>query len=341
LSRPTICKKTMQSNENNPVEALRLQLAPEMQSVNSLINAYMKSEVTPIIPKLTHHLINAGGKRIRPLLTLAIANLCNYKGTSHIQLAAAIEFIHTATLLHDDVVDKSLQRRGKPTANFLWDNPSSILVGDYLFSKSFQLMVEANSLKVLSVLADASATISEGEILQLSAVKNINIDEETYFKIVDGKTAALFAAATKVGAIISNMDEIHVNALSNFGRALGISFQITDDLLDYTGFEQNLGKNIGDDYREGKMTLPLIKAINKSEGEETLFWEKTIGKGVREPSDLNQAIFLMKKYGAFHDTRREAILWASKAANQLKIFPECKIKTTLKELTSFVVSRIN
>jgi len=166
----------MQKNKMNPIEVLQLHLAPEMRTVNSLVNIYMKSEVTPIIPKLTNHLINAGGKRLRPLLTLAAANLCNYKGTSHVKLAAAIEFIHTATLLHDDVVDESLQRRGKPTANLLWDNQSSILVGDYLFSKSFQLMVEAGSLKVLSVLADASATISEGEILQLSAAKNINTD---------------------------------------------------------------------------------------------------------------------------------------------------------------------
>lgn len=333
--------KDMKNNKNNPIEVLQLHLASEMHSVDRLINTYMKSETAPIISKLADHLINAGGKRLRPLLTLAAANLCNYNGTSHVKLAAAIEFIHTATLLHDDVVDESLQRRGKPTANLLWDNQSSILVGDYLFSKSFQLMVEAGSLKVLSVLADASATISEGEILQLSAAKNINTDEETYFKIIDGKTAALFAAATKVGAIISNMDETHVDALTNFGKALGISFQLTDDLLDYTGFEESLGKNIGDDYREGKITLPLIKAINKSSGDEIIFWEKTVGKGVQEPSDLKQALFLMKKYGALNDTRHEAIIWATKAADHLEIFPECEIKTILKELTSFVVERIN
>ena len=333
--------KDMKNNKNNPIEVLQLHLTSEMHSVDRLINTYMKSETAPIISKLADHLINAGGKRLRPLLTLAAANLCNYNGTSHVKLAAAIEFIHTATLLHDDVVDESLQRRGKPTANLLWDNQSSILVGDYLFSKSFQLMVEAGSLKVLSVLADASATISEGEILQLSAAKNINTDEETYFKIIDGKTAALFAAATKVGAIISNMDETHVDALTNFGKALGISFQLTDDLLDYTGFEESLGKNIGDDYREGKITLPLIKAINKSSGDEIIFWEKTVGKGVQEPSDLKQALFLMKKYGTLNDTRHEAIIWATKAADYLEIFPECEMKITLKELTSFVVERIN
>ena len=333
--------KDMKNNKNNPLEVLQLHLASEMNSVDRLINTYMKSETAPIISKLADHLINSGGKRLRPLLTLAAANLCNYNGTSHVKLAAAIEFIHTATLLHDDVVDESLQRRGKPTANLLWDNQSSILVGDYLFSKSFQLMVEAGSLKVLSVLADASATISEGEILQLSAAKNINTDEETYFKIIDGKTAALFAAATKVGAIISNMDETHVDALTNFGKALGISFQLTDDLLDYTGFEESLGKNIGDDYREGKITLPLIKAINKSSGDEIIFWEKTVGKGVQEPSDLKKALFLMKKYGALDDTRHEAIIWATKAADYLEIFPECEIKIILKELTSFVVERIN
>jgi octaprenyl-diphosphate synthase len=285
-------------------------------------------------------LINAGGKRLRPLLTLAASDLCNYSGASHIKLAAAIEFIHTATLLHDDVVDESFQRRGKPTANILWDNQSSVLVGDYLFSKSFQLMVETDSLKVLSILADASSTISEGEILQLSAVKNIKTDESAYFKIIEGKTAALFAAATEVGAVISNVEDKEADALANFGKALGISFQITDDLLDYVGSEEVLGKNIGDDFKEGKVTLPLIKAISKSSKEEKRFWEEVINKGMQKSSDLEHALLLMRQHNVFDETRSEAIKWSKKARNYLDIFPESKTKVILQELTYFVVERI-
>jgi octaprenyl-diphosphate synthase len=293
-----------------------------------------------VISELSNHLINAGGKRLRPLLTLAASDLCNYRGASHIKLAAAIEFIHTATLLHDDVVDESFQRRGKPTANILWDNQSSVLVGDYLFSKSFQLMVETDSLKVLSILADASSTISEGEILQLSAVRNIKTDESTYFKIIEGKTAALFAAATEVGAVISNVEDKEADALANFGKALGISFQITDDLLDYVGSEEVLGKNIGDDFKEGKVTLPLIKAISKSSKEEKRFWEEVINKGMQKSSDLEHALLLMRQHNVFDETRSEAIKWSKKARKYLEFFPESKTKVILQELTYFVVERI-
>ena len=311
-----------------------------MQAVDKLINSYITSNVTPVISELSNHLINAGGKRLRPLLTLAASDLCNYSGASHIKLAAAIEFIHTATLLHDDVVDESFQRRGKPTANILWDNQSSVLVGDYLFSKSFQLMVETDSLQVLSILADASSTISEGEILQLSAVRNIKTDESAYFKIIEGKTAALFAAATEVGAVISNVEDKEADALANFGKALGISFQITDDLLDYVGSEKVLGKNIGDDFKEGKVTLPLIKAISKSSKEEKRFWEEVINKGMQKSSDLEHALLLMRQHNVFDETRSEAIKWSKKARNYLDIFPESKTKVILQELTYFVVERI-
>ena len=311
-----------------------------MQAVDKLINSYITSNVTPVISELSNHLINAGGKRLRPLLTLAASDLCNYSGASHIKLAAAIEFIHTATLLHDDVVDESFQRRGKPTANILWDNQSSVLVGDYLFSKSFQLMVETDSLQVLSILADASSTISEGEILQLSAVRNIKTDESAYFKIIEGKTAALFAAATEVGAVISNVEDKEADALANFGKALGISFQITDDLLDYVGSEEVLGKNIGDDFKEGKVTLPLIKAISKSSKEEKRFWEEVINKGMQKSSDLEHALLLMRQHNVFDETRSEAIKWSKKARNYLDIFPESKTKVILQELTYFVVERI-
>lgn len=330
----------MKKNIKNSVDDLQLYFAQDMQAVDKLINSYITSNVTPVISELSNHLINAGGKRLRPLLTLAASDLCNYSGASHIKLAAAIEFIHTATLLHDDVVDESFQRRGKPTANILWDNQSSVLVGDYLFSKSFQLMVETDSLKVLSILADASSTISEGEILQLSAVRNIKTDESAYFKIIEGKTAALFAAATEVGAVISNVEDKEADALANFGKALGISFQITDDLLDYVGSEKVLGKNIGDDFKEGKVTLPLIKAISKSSKEEKRFWEEVINKGMQKSSDLEHALLLMRQHNVFDETRSEAIKWSKKARNYLDIFPESKTKVILQELTYFVVERI-
>jgi len=330
----------MKKNIKNSVDDLQLYFAQDMQAVDKLINSYITSNLTPVISELSNHLINAGGKRLRPLLTLAASDLCNYSGASHIKLAAAIEFIHTATLLHDDVVDESFQRRGKPTANILWDNQSSVLVGDYLFSKSFQLMVETDSLKVLSILADASSTISEGEILQLSAVKNIKTDESAYFKIIEGKTAALFAAATEVGAVISNVERKKADALANFGKALGISFQITDDLLDYVGSEEVLGKNIGDDFKEGKVTLPLIKAISRSSKEEKRFWEEVINKGMQKSSDLEHALLLMQQHNVFEETRSEAIKWSKKARNYLDIFPESKTKVILQELTYFVVERI-
>ena len=330
----------MKKNIKNSVDDLQLYFAQDMQAVDKLINSYITSNVTPVISELSNHLINAGGKRLRPLLTLAASDLCNYSGASHIKLAAAIEFIHTATLLHDDVVDESFQRRGKPTANILWDNQSSVLVGDYLFSKSFQLMVETDSLKVLSILADASSTISEGEILQLSAVKNIKTDESAYFKIIEGKNAALFAAATEVGAVISNVERKKADALANFGKALGISFQITDDLLDYVGSEEVLGKNIGDDFKEGKVTLPLIKAISRSSKEEKRFWEEVINKGMQKSSDLEHALLLMRQHDVFNETRSEAIKWSKKARNYLDIFPESKTKVILQELTYFVVERI-
>ena len=330
----------MKKNIKNSVDDLQLYFAQDMQAVDKLINSYITSNLTPVISELSNHLINAGGKRLRPLLTLAASDLCNYSGASHIKLAAAIEFIHTATLLHDDVVDESFQRRGKPTANILWDNQSSVLVGDYLFSKSFQLMVETDSLKVLSILADASSTISEGEILQLSAVKNIKTDESAYFKIIEGKTAALFAAATEVGAVISNVERKKADALANFGKALGISFQITDDLLDYVGSEEVLGKNIGDDFKEGKVTLPLIKAISKSSKDEIRFWAEVINKGMQKSSDLEHALLLMRQHNVFDETRSEAIKWSKKARNYLDIFPESKTKVILQELTSFVVERI-
>ena len=331
----------MNSQMDNPVKVLRSDFQMEMRSVDRIINRYMTSDSTPIIFELSSHLIKAGGKRLRPLLTIASAKMSDYSGDAHIKLAAAIEFIHSATLLHDDVVDESEKRRGKPTANFLWNNQSSVLVGDYLFSKSFQLMVEAESLNVLSILADASATISEGEILQLSAVRNLNTSQEVYFKIIEGKTAALFSAATQVGAVIANTEKDFVTSLMNYGRFLGLCFQLTDDLLDYIGDENSLGKKVGDDFKEGKLTLPLIKAIEKSTPKEQEFWKKAIQKNSPCDDNLEQALFIMEKYETLDFTRNEAITYSRKASHSLDVFPRSDLKDTLKELASYVVSRIN
>ncbi|MEE9428598.1 MAG: polyprenyl synthetase family protein, partial [Paracoccaceae bacterium] len=238
-----------------------------MRAVSNLISLRMASKHAPRIPEITAHLVDAGGKRLRPLLTLAAARLCGYEGPYHVHLAATVEFIHTATLLHDDVVDKSGQRRGRPTANLLWDNKSSVLVGDYLFARSFQLMTETGSMRVLDILANASATIAEGEVLQLTAAQDLATDEALYLQVVRGKTAALFSAATEVGGVIAGADKAQVKALFTYGDALGICFQIVDDLLDYEGTGAT-GKDIGDDFRECKLTLPLIKAVAKADANE-------------------------------------------------------------------------
>lgn len=323
-----------------PHEQLQSLLAADMAEVNTTIRNRMTSEHAPRIPEVTAHLVEAGGKRLRPLLTLAAANLCGYEGDHHIKLAATVEFIHTATLLHDDVVDESGQRRGRPTANLLWDNKSSVLVGDYLFSRSFQLMVETGSLRVLDILANASATIAEGEVLQLTAAQDLNTTEAIYLQVVRGKTAALFAAATEVGGVIAGAPEEHVEALRNYGDALGISFQIVDDLLDYGGVSTSLGKNIGDDFRERKLTLPLIKAVAKAGASERDFWQRVIEKGDQQDGDLETAMALLVKHSALKDTRAEAVLWASKARQALSALPDSAMKTLLGDLSDYVVARV-
>lgn len=322
-----------------PFEYLSELLADDMTAVNSLIIQRMASEHAPRIPEVTAHLVEAGGKRLRPLLTLASARMCGYDGPYHVHLAATVEFIHTATLLHDDVVDESNMRRGRKTANLLWDNKSSVLVGDYLFSRSFQLMVETGSLRVLDILANASATIAEGEVLQLTAAQDTNTTEETYFKVIRGKTAALFAAATEVGGVIASAPEDTVTALNTYGDALGISFQIVDDLLDYGGVSQSLGKNIGDDFRERKLTLPVIKAIAKANDEERAFWDRVIAKGNQQDGDLEHAMALLQAHGTLTETRDAAVFWGNKAKSALDALPNSQIRDLLGDLTDFVVSR--
>ncbi len=323
-----------------PHERLAKALSAEMDAVNVMIRDRMSSEHAPRIPEVTAHLIEAGGKRLRPMLTLAAAKLCGYEGPYHVHLATTVEFIHTATLLHDDVVDESEQRRGRPTANLLWDNQSSVLVGDYLFSRSFQIMVETGSIRVLGILADASATIAEGEVLQLTAARDLSTSEDTYLKVIRGKTAALFSAATQVGGVIAGVDEKVENALYAYGDALGIAFQMVDDLLDYGGTEA-IGKNIGDDFRERKLSLPLIKAVAKSDAEEIAFWTRTIAKGKQQDEDLQIALDIMRKHGALDAVRDEALAWVEKAKGHLSDLPEHDIRDMLSDLADYVVARIS
>lgn len=326
---------------SKPHELLAETLADEMAGVNALIADRMASEHAPRIPQVTAHLVGAGGKRLRPMLTLAAARLCGYVGDHHIRLAATVEFIHTATLLHDDVVDESDRRRGRPTANLLWDNKSSVLVGDYLFSRSFQLMVETGSLRVLDILANASATIAEGEVLQLTAASDLGTDEKVYLQIIRGKTAALFSAATQVGAVIAAAPEDQVAAFYDYGDALGIAFQIADDLLDYQGSASATGKNVGDDFRERKLTLPVIKAIAAATPDERAFWERTIGKGRQNDGDLQTALGLMDKYATLEATRRDAVVWANRAKSSLSGLPDHPIRAILHDIADYVVARLN
>ena len=325
---------------NKPHDQLANIFIDDMDAVDKLIKQRMASKEAPRIPEVTAHLIDAGGKRLRPMLTLAAAKMCGNKTPYHIHLAATVEFIHTATLLHDDVVDESQQRRGRPTANLLWDNQSSVLVGDYLFSRSFQLMVETGNLRVLDILANASAKIAEGEVLQLTVAQNLNTSEDTYLKVIRGKTAALFEAACKVGGVISYADEKIIDALAAYGDALGISFQITDDLLDYAGESSDLGKSIGDDFRERKMSLPLIKVLTKADQKEKNFWIRTIEKGDQQDDDLDHALELMIKHGALEEARKDALYWANKAKQAMNTLPESEIRNALMDLSDYVVKRI-
>lgn len=327
--------------QQKPHDQMAAYLADELDCVNTLIRTRMASKHAPRIPEVTAHLIDAGGKRLRPMLTLAAARMCGYEGPYHIHLAATVEFIHTATLLHDDVVDESTQRRGRPAANLLWDNQSSVLVGDYLFSRSFQLMTETGSMRVLNILANASATIAEGEVLQLTAAQDLKTGEDIYLQVVRGKTAALFSAATEVGGVIAQADDKIVKALFDYGDALGVAFQIVDDLLDYQGQSASTGKNIGDDFRERKLTLPVIKAVAKANAEEHAFWTRTIEKGQQEDGDLDTALSLLNKHGALAETQCDALEWAEKSKEALAVVPDHPIKQMLLDLSDYVVARVN
>ncbi len=331
----------LDETQAKPHERLAARLADDMGAVNALIAARMASEHAPRIPQVTAHLVEAGGKRLRPMLVLAAARMCGYGGPYHVHLAATVEFIHTATLLHDDVVDESARRRGRPTANLLWDNKSSVLVGDYLFARAFQLMIETGSLRVLDILANASATISEGEVLQLTAARDLATGEDTYLKIIRGKTAALFSAATEVGGVIAGAPDAQVRALFDYGDALGIAFQIVDDLLDYGGATDAIGKNVGDDFRERKLTLPVIKAVAKADTEERAFWTRVIEKGAQRDGDLAHAMALLDRHAALQATRAEALDWAEKAKAAILKLPDTELRGMLHDLADYVVARIS
>ena len=320
-------------------DRLQALVADDLEKVNTLIRNRMTSEHAPLIPELATHLVEAGGKRLRPILTLAAAQLCGYQGEHHLRLAATVEFIHSATLLHDDVVDESALRRGRATANVLWGNKPSVLVGDYLFSRSFQLMVETGSLQVLEILSNASAVIAEGEVLQLSTVNTVSDDDAVYMQVIRAKTAALFAAATEVGGVVADAPEARIAALREFGDRLGIAFQLADDALDYGGLEDRLGKSVGDDFREGKATLPVIRAYQKGDADERAFWKRCIEKRKQEDGDLAQAIAFIRRHGALEDTLGEARAEIEAAKAALAVFPDTPVRQALLDVADFVVAR--
>ena len=312
--------------------------ATAMNAVNATILDRMQSEI-PLIPALAGHLIAGGGKRMRPMLTLAGAELVGYQGTRHHKLAAAVEFIHTATLLHDDVVDGSEQRRGKSAANIIFGNPATVLVGDFLFARAFELMVEDGSLKVLKILSSASAIIAQGEVDQLTAQRKIETSEERYLHIIGAKTAALFAAASRISAVVAERPEAEERALDDYGRNLGIAFQLVDDAIDYDSGSADMGKDRGDDFREGKMTLPVILAYARGSGEERKFWEEAIAGFRTEDAALAHAVALIRRHDAIAATRERARHFAQRACDALSIFPDGRARAAMVEAAQFAVSR--
>jgi len=322
----------------NPVEKLASLVGLDLRDVDALIHAHLASPVA-LIPELATHLVDSGGKRLRPLITLAAARLCGYEGQDHLKLGAAVEFIHTATLLHDDVVDESALRRGKASANTLWGNKASILVGDFLFARAFALMVETGSNDVLGILAKASAVIAEGEVMQLRSSKNLATSEDGYLAVVSAKTAALFAAAAEAGAVIARAAPPRPAELAEFGRNLGTAFQLVDDALDYSGRQAVMGKSVGDDFRESKVTLPIILSLAHAGDEERRFWRRTIEVGVQEEGDLRQAIEYLERGGALAETMERARSYARAARKALAPVPDGALKSALSDIADFVVER--
>ena len=320
------------------LERLAALVEGDMARVNQIILKQMQSPVA-LIPELAGHIIAAGGKRLRPILTLAAARMCGYRGEHHQTLAACVEFIHTATLLHDDVVDDSALRRGEASANVLWGNKPSVLVGDFLFSRAFQLMVMPASLRVLEILSNASAVIAEGEVLQLITSNDTATTDLAYLDVIKGKTAALFSAACEVGAVIAERPKAEQETLSSYGLNLGIAFQLIDDALDYSAKQEALGKTVGDDFREGKITLPVILAYLRGDAEERSFWQRVMEQQEQQPDDLARAIGLMTRHGALKDTVARAAHYGAMAKDALGIFPDSAEKRALIEVVDFCIQR--
>jgi octaprenyl-diphosphate synthase len=319
------------------VDRLAALLAEDIAAVDAIIHQYMTSPVG-VIPNLAAHLIDAGGKRIRPLITLAAARLLGGGGDGPRKLAAAVEFIHSATLLHDDVVDVSSMRRGKKSANVVWGNSASVLVGDFLFARSFNLMVETGDLMVLDILARAASVIAEGEVMQLAAANDAETTRERYMEIVGAKTAALFAAAARSGAVAAGRPGEEAAALETYGRELGLAFQLVDDALDYGGFSATMGKNTGDDFREGKVTLPVVFARDAGDEAERAFWRRVVG-GERTDDDFHRALALLKRHNAIGMTLEAAREHAARARDALMTLPANAYREALADLPDFVVER--
>lgn len=320
------------------IDNLQRLTAQDMALVNDTILEHMQSPVS-LIPDLAGHLIASGGKRLRPMLTLASAKLVGYEGRRHIGLATAVEFIHTATLLHDDVVDESTMRRGKETANLIWGNQPTVLVGDFLFSRAFELMVASDSLRVLKILANTSAVITEGEVLQLTTANDLSTTEEKYLEVITAKTAVLFAAACEVVGVIADKGEEVISALDAYGKYLGIAFQLVDDALDYSAKQATLGKNIGDDFREGKVTLPVILAYRRGSDEERAFWKRTMQAVRQDENDLAQALAILKRHGTLAATLDRARHYGEMAKDALAIFKDNDAKRALRDIVDFCISR--
>lgn len=320
------------------IDGLIALVQDDMARVNETILSRTGSDVA-LIPEIAQHLLSLGGKRLRPMLTLAFAHLNAYTGEGHVKLAAAVEFMHTATLLHDDVVDESDLRRGGPSARKLWGNEASVLVGDFLLGQAFRMMVEVGSLPCLDVLSHAASVIAEGEVMQLAAAKNTTTSEDDYLAVIQGKTAALFAAAAEVGPIIANASETHRQACRNYGTDLGIAFQLIDDALDYGGTSAKLGKNIGDDFREGKITLPVVLAFRRGSDTERAFWKRALEEGESDAQNLEHAIALLEKHNALTDTIARAQTFGARAQQALALYPPSPMRTALQDAVAFAIAR--
>jgi octaprenyl-diphosphate synthase len=326
------------TSEPASIDRLTELVAADMQRVNQAILARTGSEVT-MIPEVANHLISSGGKRLRPILTLAMAQLTGYGGDGHVKLAASVEFMHTATLLHDDVVDESEMRRGRLAARMLWGNEASVLVGDFLLGQAFRMMVEVGSLRALEILSSAAAIIAEGEVMQLGAAKNTATTEDEYLAVIRAKTAELFAAACEVGPVIAGRPKAEQAACRSFGMNLGIAFQLVDDALDYGGKAAKLGKNVGDDFREGKITLPVVLSFRRGSESDRTFWRRVLEEGNAHEGDLETAIGLMAKHHALEDTVRRARHYGAIAKDALALFPDSEMKQALAEAVEFCIGR--